>query len=60
MAAAERLGVRPVGKRHLDLDKGVARAGLGPRHLLDAQVAGAVVEQGPHGVKTTFSASWER
>ena len=58
MAAAERLGVRPVGKRHLDLDKGVARAGLGPRHLGD-QVAQAVVEQGSHGVKTTF-ASWER
>ena len=60
MAAAERLRVGAVGERDLDLDEHVARARLRPRHVLDPQVAGAVVAQRPHGVKTTFTASWER
>ena len=60
VAAVKRLGVGPVRERDLDFHEDVAGAGLGPRHLLDAQVAGAVVEEGPHGVKTTFRASWER
>ena len=60
MAAAEGLRVRPVGERDLDLDEHVARARLRLRHVLDPQVAGAVEAEGPHGVKTTFTASWER
>ena len=60
MAAAERLRVGAVGERDLDLDEHVARARLGAWDLLDPQVAGAVVEERPHGVKTTLTASWLR
>ena len=60
VAAAERLQVGAVGERDLDPDEHVAGAGLGPRHLLQPQVAGAVEEQSPHGVKTTLSARPER
>ena len=57
VAAPERLGIRPVGQRDLDLDEDVARPWLGPRHLLDPQVARAVVAQRSHGVNTTLTAS---
>ena len=60
MPAPERLGVGPVRERNLDLHEDVPRLRLGLRNLLDPDVARAVVEEGPHGVKTTFSASWER
>ena len=60
MAAAESLQVGAVGERDLDLHEHVAGAGLGTRHLLQPQVAGAVEEERSHGVKTTFSARPER
>ncbi len=60
MTAAEGLCVGAIRERDLDLNEDVARPRLGPRHFLDPQVAGAVVEQRPHGVKTTFTASWLR
>ena len=40
--------VGAVGKCDLDLDEDVARAGLGPRNFLDAQVAGAVEAERLH------------
>jgi hypothetical protein len=60
VAAAEGLRVGAVGERDLDLDEHVAGPRHGLRHLLHPQVAGAVVAEGPHGVKTTLTASWER
>ena len=49
MAAAERLQVGAVGERHLDLDEHVALVRrLGPRHVLEPQVAGAVEDERPH------------
>ncbi len=57
MPAADGLGIGAVGERDLDLDEHVARAGLGLRHLLEAQFAGAVEEERLHGRKTTLSAS---
>jgi hypothetical protein len=56
MTALERLGIRSIGERNLDLDDGVARAGLRVRHLFEAQVARSVEAQSPHGVKTTLTA----
>ena len=56
MPAPEGLQVGAVGERDLDLDEHVARARLGAGNLLEPQVARAVEAQGPHGVKTTFSA----
>jgi len=50
VAAAEGLGVGPVREGHLDVDEDVARSRLGAWDLLDAQVAGAVVEERSHGV----------
>ena len=60
VAAAERLQVGAVGERHVDPHEHVAGAGLGPRHLFQPQVAGAMEEESPHGVKTTLSAWPER
>ena len=60
MAAPERLRVGPVRERDLDLDEDLARPRLRARNLLDTEVAGSVVEERPHGVKTTFTASCER
>ena len=58
MAAPIRLQVGAVGERHLDLDEHVAGGlWLGPWHVLDAEVAGAVEDERPHGTKTTLSAS---
>ena len=59
MAAPERFRVRAVGERHLDPDEHVAGARLRLRDFLEAQVPRPVVEERPHGVKTTFTASWE-
>ena len=55
MAAPERLHVGAVRQRHLDPDEHVAGARLRVRHLLDADVAGAVPAQRPHGTNTTLS-----
>ena len=60
MPAPEGLRVGAVGERHLDLDEDVALARLRPGDLLDPQVAGPVVHERPHGVKTTLTASCER
>ena len=57
MTAAERLQIGSVGQRNLDLHEHLARAGLGLRYILDAQVAGRVETRGLHGVNTTFSAA---
>src|SRR5262245_26628409 len=56
----ECLQVGAVGERELDLHEHVARPGLGPRNVLDAQVTGAVEPRCPHGTKTTFRASPRR
>ncbi len=53
VAAPERLQVGAVGERHLDLHEHVALGlGLGPRHVLEPQVAGPVEDEGPHRVGT--------
>ena len=60
MAAPERLEVGAVRQRDLDLHEHVPGSGLRIRNFLEAQVAGAVEDQGPHSVKTTFTASPRR
>ena len=50
VAAAEGLQVGAVGERDLDLHEHVAVGGrLGPRHVLEPQVAGAVEDERSHG-----------
>ena len=58
--ATECLQVGAVGESQLHLDEHVARSWLGPRNLLDAQVAGRVQARGLHGVNATFSDAPER
>ena len=48
VAAPEGLGVGAVREGHLDLDENVPGPGLGAWHLLDPQVAGAVVAERSH------------
>ena len=60
MPATERLQVGAVRQRDLDLDEHVAGSRHRVGHLLDAQVADAVVAQRPHGTNTTFAASRAR
>ena len=48
--APKRLQVGAVGERHLDLHEHVPVVDdLGPRHVLEPQVAGAVEDERPHG-----------
>ena len=52
VAAPERLQVGAVGERHLDLHEHVAVGlRLGPRHVLEPEVARAVEDERPHGVE---------
>src|SRR5207248_9725668 len=60
MAAAERLQVGAVGECDLDAHEHLARCRNGVVDLLDPYVARPVPAQGPHGVKTTLSASPRR
>jgi hypothetical protein len=49
MSAPERLQVGAVGQRHLDLDEHVTLGRwLGPWHVLEPEVAGAVEDQRLH------------
>ena len=57
VAAPIRLHVRPVCQGRLDLHEHIAVGlRLGPRQLLDPEIAGAVEHERPHGSKTTLSA----
>src|SRR5437762_3571682 len=48
----ERLQVRAVGQRDLDLDEHVARPRFWFRHVLEPKIARAVEPQGPHASAT--------
>ena len=60
MTAAVRLEVGAVGQRDLDLEENVSVAGDRLGDVLEAEVAGAVEAQCPHGAKTTLRASRRR
>jgi hypothetical protein len=57
VAAPEGLQVGAVRQRDLDANEHLPSARLRVWHLLDAEVAGPVEDQRPHGTKTTLSAS---
>jgi hypothetical protein len=60
VAVPEGLRIGAVGEGDLDSEEHLARARLGPRHVLHAQVARAVEAERPQGLKTTFVASPRR
>src|SRR3989441_4380893 len=60
MPAPERLHVGAAGERGVDLDDDLAGSRRGPRQILVAEIAGAVEDDGPHGVTYTLTASRRR